>query len=138
MEPAHKRDAVEVKTAFAEYDYSNFYYGAGDDPLNLPWLSIGGVGVVSIIGHVLGGHLRAMVDAAEAGDYTKARKLHYDLMPAHRAMTRCGGGSGLVFAKAALRLRGFGVGDPRLPQIPATHQQTELIAQDLDEIGPLL
>ena len=35
MEPAHKRDAVEVKTAFAEYDYSNFYYGAGDDPLNL-------------------------------------------------------------------------------------------------------
>jgi 4-hydroxy-tetrahydrodipicolinate synthase len=43
-----------------------------------------------------------------------------------------------VFAKAALRLRGFGVGDPRLPQIPATHQQTEQIAKDLDEIGPLL
>ena len=53
-------------------------------------------------------------------------------------MGRCGGGAGLVFAKAALRLRGFGVGDPRLPQIPATHQQTEQIARDLDEIGPLL
>ena len=38
---------------------------------------------------------------------------------------------------AALRLQGFGVGDPRLPQIPATHQQTEQIARDLDEIGPL-
>jgi glycine C-acetyltransferase len=35
MEPAHKRNEAEVKTAFAEYDYSNFYYGAGDDPLNL-------------------------------------------------------------------------------------------------------
>jgi 4-hydroxy-tetrahydrodipicolinate synthase len=78
-----------------------------------------------------------MVDAAEAGDYTTARKLHYDLMPAHRAMGRCGGGAGLVFAKAALRLRGFGVGDPRLPQIPATPKQTDLIARDLDEIGPL-
>jgi glycine C-acetyltransferase len=34
MEAAHKKDA-ENKPAFAEYDYSNFYYGAGDDPLNL-------------------------------------------------------------------------------------------------------
>jgi glycine C-acetyltransferase len=33
MEAVHKKD--EGKTAFAEYDYSNFYYGAGDDPLNL-------------------------------------------------------------------------------------------------------
>ncbi len=117
---------------------SDLAYYSGDDPLNLPWLSIGAVGVVSIIGHVLGGHLRAMVDATEAGDFTRARQVHYDLMPAHRAMMRCGGGAGLVFAKAALRLRGFGVGDPRLPQIPATPKQTELIARDLDEIGPLL
>jgi len=33
MEAVHKKD--DAKTAFAEYDYSNFYYGAGDDPLNL-------------------------------------------------------------------------------------------------------
>ena len=52
-------------------------------------------------------------------------------------MGRTGGGSGLVFAKAALRLAGFEVGDPRLPQIPATHDQTAQIALDLEEIGPL-
>ncbi len=33
MEPAHKK--VADNQEFAEYDYSNFYYGAGDDPLNL-------------------------------------------------------------------------------------------------------
>jgi glycine C-acetyltransferase len=33
MEPAPKKDAP--KTTFSDYDYSNFYYGAGDDPLNL-------------------------------------------------------------------------------------------------------
>jgi 8-amino-7-oxononanoate synthase len=33
MEAASKKDAP--KTSFADYDYSNFYYGAGDDPLNL-------------------------------------------------------------------------------------------------------
>jgi 8-amino-7-oxononanoate synthase len=34
MEAAQK-SAEEEKSRFAEYDYSNFYYGAGDDPLNL-------------------------------------------------------------------------------------------------------
>lgn len=34
MEAAQKKHARN-KPAFAEYDYSNFYYGAGDDPLNL-------------------------------------------------------------------------------------------------------
>jgi glycine C-acetyltransferase len=33
MEAAEK--AAAEKPAFSEYDYSNFYYGAGDDPLNL-------------------------------------------------------------------------------------------------------
>jgi hypothetical protein len=33
MEAAQKKD--DAKSTFAEYDYSNFYYGAGDDPLNL-------------------------------------------------------------------------------------------------------
>jgi glycine C-acetyltransferase len=33
MESAQKKEAP--KATFAEYDYSNFYYGAGDDPLNL-------------------------------------------------------------------------------------------------------
>ncbi len=116
---------------------SDLAYYSGDDPLTLPWMSVGAVGIVSIIAHVVGPHVRAMVNAAEAGDYVTARRLHRELLPAHRAMGRCGGGAGLVFAKAALRLRGFEVGDPRLPQIPATHRQTEQIARDLDEIGPL-
>ncbi len=117
---------------------SDLTYYSGDDPLTLPWMSVGAVGIVSIISHVVGTHVRAMVEAAGAGDFTTARRMHEMLLPAHRAMGRCGGGAGLVFAKAALRQRGFGVGDPRLPQIPATHDQTEQIARDLDEIGPLL
>lgn len=33
MEAVHKKEAGQ--STFAEYDHSNFYYGAGDDPLNL-------------------------------------------------------------------------------------------------------
>ena len=117
---------------------SDLAYYSGDDPLTLPWMSVGAVGVVSIISHVVGPHVRALVDAAGRADgAARARELHEMLLPAHRAMSRTGPGAGLVFAKTALRLGGLEVGDPRLPQIPATRPQTEQIAGDLDEIGPL-
>jgi 8-amino-7-oxononanoate synthase len=34
MEALHKKKE-ETKSVFSDYDYSNFYYGAGEDPLNL-------------------------------------------------------------------------------------------------------
>lgn len=116
---------------------SDLTYYSGDDVLTLPWMSVGAAGVVSIISHVVGPQVRALVDAAGRGDFRTARRWHEALIPAHRAMARTGGGAGLVFTKAALRLRGLGVGDPRLPQIPATPTQTEQISSDLDEIEPV-
>lgn len=112
-------------------------YYSGDDPLTLPWMSVGATGIVSIIAHVVGPHVRAMVDAALASDYVTARALHLALLPVHRAMSRTGGGAGLVFAKAALRLGGFDVGQPRLPQIPATPEQIAQIERDLAELAPV-
>ena len=116
---------------------SDLAFYSGDDPLTLPWMSVGAVGVISIISHVVGPHVRAMVDAAGRGESARARELHEALLPAHLAMSRTGPGAGLVFAKTALRLGGLDVGDPRLPQIPATGTQKEQIARDLDEIGTL-
>src|SRR5215469_12115523 len=37
-------------------------YSSGDDALNLPWLSVGAVGFVSVIGHVVSGRLLAMLN----------------------------------------------------------------------------
>src|SRR5438874_441097 len=36
MEAAHKKDAAAGKPAFTDYDYSNFYYGAGYDLYSEP------------------------------------------------------------------------------------------------------
>lgn len=112
-------------------------YYSGDDPLTLPWMSVGAVGIVSIVAHVVGPYVRAMVDAALDGDLATARALHLALLPVHRAMSRTGGGAGLVFTKAALRLQGFEVGEPRLPQVPATAEQVARIEADLAELRPL-
>lgn len=112
-------------------------YYSGDDPLTVPWMSVGAVGIVSIISHVVGPYIRSMVDAALAGDFVTARAIHLALMPVHRAMSRTGGGAGLVFAKAALALSGFNAGQPRLPQVPATAEQIARIESDLAELTPL-
>jgi 4-hydroxy-tetrahydrodipicolinate synthase len=107
-------------------------YYSGDDPVNLPWLSVGAVGFVSVIGHVVADRLRAMLDAYEAGEIDRARNLHYATLPVTRAMGRVGG---VVFAKTALRLRGIDVGDPRLPIPPATEEQVAAIVSDLSAAG---
>jgi 4-hydroxy-tetrahydrodipicolinate synthase len=107
-------------------------YYSGDDPNNLPMLSVGAVGFVSVIGHVVADRLRVLVDAYEAGDVGRARTVHAATHPVMRAMARTGG---VTFAKAALRLRGLEVGDPRLPQVPATAEQVAAIADDLAEAG---
>ena len=108
-------------------------YYSGDDPLNLPWLTLGAAGMVSVIGHVVGDRLRAMVDAVDAGDLAAARAVHTELLPLHRAMSGIGGG--VIFAKTALRLTGLEVGDPRLPIPPATPEQTAALAEVLRGVG---
>ncbi|WP_101440530.1 4-hydroxy-tetrahydrodipicolinate synthase [Amycolatopsis echigonensis] len=107
-------------------------YYSGDDGLNLPWLSVGAVGVVSVIGHVVAGRIRAMIEAYEAGDTSTARTNHRGMLPVLRAMSRVGG---VAFSKASLRLRGFDIGDPRLPIVPPFDDQLEQIAADLAQGG---
>ena len=82
---------------------------------------VGAVGFVSVIGARRRRPLRALVDAAEAGDFANARELHAATAPGPPGDGPRAAAS--IFAKAALRLRGFDVGDPRLPQIPATAEQ---------------
>jgi 4-hydroxy-tetrahydrodipicolinate synthase len=107
-------------------------YYCGDDALNLPWLSVGAVGFVSVIGHVVADRLRGLLDAFESGDVASARSMHNGLLPVLRAFGRVGG---VLFTKAALRLRGHDIGDPRLPLPPATAAQVAAIADDLREAG---
>lgn len=110
-------------------------YYSGDDPVNLPWLSVGAVGFVSVIGHVVADRLLALLDAYEAGEVDRARAINISMLPVIRAMGRVGGA---VFAKTALRLRGLDVGDTRLPLPPATDEQVAAIVADLGAGGVAL
>lgn len=109
-------------------------YYSGDDALNLPWLAVGAVGVVSVWGHLAAGALRDMLTAFGSGDIATARKIAVALAPLNAAQIRLGG---VTLSKAGLRLQGFDAGDPRLPQMPATPGQIEELAADLRAAGVL-
>ena len=103
-------------------------YYSGDDALNLPWLAMGATGFISVISHLAVGQLRDLLSAFASGDVTTARKINVALAPLTNAMSRLGG---VTLAKAGLRLQGIEVGDPRLPQVPATVEQIDALAADM-------
>ncbi|MDO5075736.1 4-hydroxy-tetrahydrodipicolinate synthase [Corynebacterium sp.] len=107
---------------------------SGDDPLNLPWLSVGATGFISVLGHIVPHLLREIHTCFEEGDLARAREINATVSPLFAAQARLGGVS---LAKAALGIQGIDVGEPRLPQVPADPQQLEELRHDLEKVGVL-
>ena len=59
---------------------------SGDDPTSMATVAIGGTGVISVTSNVAPAEMAQMMDAALAGDFAKARALHYQLFPLMQAM----------------------------------------------------
>ena len=111
---------------------TDLIYYCGTDMLNLPWLSLGAVGFVSVVGHVGGDRLHEMIDAFGAGDVMRARQLHYDLIPLYDGLFR---NQGAVMTKAALDLLGLPGGAVRGPLLAATDAERRQLALDLTAGG---
>ncbi|MCF2532793.1 4-hydroxy-tetrahydrodipicolinate synthase [Yinghuangia soli] len=120
-----KGDLGEASWVMARTDLA---YYCGDDMLNLPLLSVGAAGFVSVVGHVVAPELRALVDAYLAGDVAKAREIHQRLLPVYTGIFRT---QGVILSKAALAAQGLIGGTLRLPLIEATEEQIARLRQDL-------
>lgn len=108
---------------------TDLVFYSGDDLLNLPWLSVGAAGYVSVVGHVVGAELAAMVDSYRSGDVENALAVHRQLLPVVSAiMTRT---QGAIMVKAALKLVGQDAGYVRPPLVDATEEQTTALREDL-------
>lgn len=101
---------------------------SGDDILNLPLLSVGAVGFVSVCGHTVGAQLREMLDAWFAGNAARALEIHQQLLPVFTGTFRT---QGAILTKAALNLMGLPGGHTRLPLVDATPAQIEQLKLDL-------
>ncbi len=101
---------------------------SGDDILNLPLLSVGAVGFVSVCGHTVGAQLREMLDTWFAGNAARALEIHQQLLPIFTGTFRT---QGAILTKAGLNLMGLPGGHTRLPLVDATPAQIEQLKLDL-------
>lgn len=99
-------------------------YYAGCDEHNLALYAVGAAGCVSTVANAAPAHVRAVLDAYDAGDTTRATRLQHRLTPLIEAMM-AKGLPGTVTAKALLPALGLPAGPVRPPLRPAGRTATD-------------
>ncbi|MDH3462733.1 MAG: dihydrodipicolinate synthase family protein, partial [Acidimicrobiia bacterium] len=93
---------------------------------------VGAVGIVSVVAHVAGPAIAAMVKAALGGDYEEARRLHHQLLPVFQA---CFLETNPAPIKAAVSQFWEPVGDVRLPLTAASEVTLTAIEKALGAVN---
>ena len=105
---------------------------SGDDSLTLPLLAAGGDGVVSVVSNLVPARVAELVRAGLDGDFERARRLHYGLLPIFKGAFVDGNPTSI---KYAMSLRGLPSGSVRLPLVEVTEAAKKVIARALEESG---
>ncbi|MGG3182719.1 4-hydroxy-tetrahydrodipicolinate synthase [Priestia megaterium] len=102
---------------------------SGDDSLILPILSIGGHGVVSVASHIIGPHMKAMIDLFLVGEVKEAANMHRKMLPIFEGLFITSNPSPV---KYALEVQGIPVGKVRLPLVQVNEHEAEFITSLLN------
>lgn len=128
-----KGDLFASATVMAE---SSLTYYSGEDALNLPLLSLGAVGIVSVAGHVCTDKFASMVTAVADNDLTTARALSLETNRIVDALMNHM--PGVSSAKAALQAQGVLENRvTRMPLLPADEEQMAFVSAQLTRSGYL-
>jgi 4-hydroxy-tetrahydrodipicolinate synthase len=139
---AQHEQIVAVKDAVENLDFTSetvnripaFPVYSGQDSLTLPMMSVGAIGVVSVVAHLAGRAIARMVQAAAGGDMDGARAIHQSLLPLCHA---CFLEPNPIPVKAAVGKFWEPVGDVRLPLVGASADTLSAIEKALGGIQPL-
>jgi 4-hydroxy-tetrahydrodipicolinate synthase len=104
----------------------------GSDPLTLPMLAVGAVGIVGTSTHFIGPETKAMIEAYEAGDVRTATDLHHRLLPLFTGIFRT---QGVMLTKAGLAMLGLPSGPVRLPLVEASEAERAQLRADAAAAG---
>ncbi len=104
---------------------------SGDDPLTLPLMALGAVGVVSTVSNLLPQAVKRLTQAALEGRWDEARRAHQELYPLAKALLTLD--TNPVPVKTALALRGLCAEEFRLPLCPLADDKRRLLEQMLRE-----
>ncbi|PZF89861.1 4-hydroxy-tetrahydrodipicolinate synthase [Listeria ivanovii] len=98
----------------------DFFIYSGDDSLNLPILSVGGHGIISVASHIVGNEMQEMIQAFENGKVQKAASIHRNLLPLMNGLFAV---PNPAPTKYLLNQQGISVGPVRLPLVDLNAEQ---------------
>jgi 4-hydroxy-tetrahydrodipicolinate synthase len=107
---------------------------SGDDAMALAVIALGGHGVVSVVSNQTPAMMSALINAALEGNFSKARELHYKLLPLMNANFL---ESNPIPVKAVMAMMGLIEENYRLPMVPITPPNREKLARIVEELGVL-
>ncbi len=99
-------------TKIAKNTPDHFSVISGDDVLATTIASVGGKGVISVLANALPGKVSQLIHSAISGNFTEARKVHYQLIELFQLMFKEGNPGGI---KALLNIQGIVENELRLP-----------------------
>lgn len=102
---------MEVLDCAAEYR-PDFKVYSGDDVLTLSLIALGGHGIFSVASNIIPKEIKALTDAALAGNFELAREIHYQYLSLFKGMFI---ETNPIPVKAAMNWLGFPSGPCRLP-----------------------
>jgi len=105
---------------------------SGDDALTLPLMSIGGVGVVSVVANIVPRDVSEMVRAYLKGDAENAKRLHYKLFNLIKAMFI---ETNPIPVKTAMGLLGLCSDELRLPMCAMDEKNKEKLSKEMKNYG---
>ena len=106
---------------------------SGDDSLTLPLLSIGGRGVISVVGNIVPKDMIALIQAFESGNLVEARRWHHKLFPLCRDML--GLSTNPIPIKAAMQMLGRDTGELRMPLVRLSSAEESKLRTTLVDYG---
>jgi len=104
---------------------------SGDDSLTLPLMSVGAKGVISVAANVVAKLVVDLVDFAAAGDFARAKELHFRLFPLFKALFV---ETSPIPVKAAAAMVGLSGPDLRLPLVKASETTSKKLESVLNEL----
>jgi 4-hydroxy-tetrahydrodipicolinate synthase len=104
---------------------------SGDDALTLPAMALGGTGVISTCSNVVPRVMHELTAAAAAGNFARARELHYRILALMRALFI---ETNPIPVKQAVALMGKCANELRLPLVPMTQGAADRLAAAMKEL----
>ena len=110
----------------------NLHIYSGNDDQVLPILSLGGLGVISVLSNIAPKKTSKMVHDFLNGNIEEARKVQLNSLPLIKALFS---EVNPIPVKEALNIMGYNYGIPRLPLTPLTEKNREILINEMKKFG---